>query len=241
MTLTERALATANDLERQFVALPGDEDLQQQLAARQRKRDELISRVVALRSDATTVTSLEPRIAAEIVWRDHLIEWRRTLEHEQLAFPARIYDHDDRELGRQRSVKLSIQAIDQGIVSHDAGWSLETLRLGQLMRDSGFKQAPPEPNTNQSAGPLPWLGALPDVERRITDLQARQAQAQTRLDDALMDDAARAAKSAAEATQRAEAAAAAAVAPRRITRSDFSQYDRYPDGRVVEVEQAVTT
>ena len=60
---------------------------------------------------------------------------------------------------------------------------LEDLRLGVLIRASGFEQ-------NLAAPPglrLPWFGSISEVERRIRDLTSRRDDAQARLDAALAD------------------------------------------------------
>jgi hypothetical protein len=106
---------------------------------------------------------------------------------------------------------------------------LETLRLGQLMREAGYVEGPKA--KNQATGRLPWLRAMPEVERRLNALHQERANAQARLDESLLNDAERE-RLAAEDRARCDAFNAA---PRRKTRGDGSQYDRYPDGRVVEV------
>lgn len=219
-TKTDLALA---DIERQLAALPSEENLERQLAQLRQQRETLSTRMKTIRSVTSALAHLEPELATEIKWRDHLVGWRQTLCDELLAFPSRI--RDDREWGRKQSVQLSIMAIDQGRFSDEGGWSLETLRLGHLMREAGYVEGPKI--ENQTHGRLPWFGSVPEVERRIADLQTRLASAEAALDEALMDDAARTAKAAATSAQNG--------APQRKTRSDGSQYDRYPDGRVVEL------
>ncbi len=221
-TATTRADVLA-DIERQLAALPGDEEYQRQLDDLRQKREALSLRIQTIRSATAALTNVTPKIAAEVEWRDHLIEWRTTLCDELLAFPPRI--RDDRELGKQQNVKLSIVTIDRGRVSEDAGWPLERLRLGALMREAGYAEGPKF--ENQTAGRLPWFGSLPEVEARINALHQEHAGAQARLDDALLDDEGRAAKGAEIVRRNA--------LPHRKTRGDGSQYDRYPDGHVVEV------
>src|SRR5260221_9010161 len=181
-TLTVAVLAA---LERQLAARPGDEEYERHLDALRQKRETLSLRIQTIRSATSLLASVEPRIAAEIEWRNHLLDWRKTLCDELLAFPPRI--RDDRELGSQQSVKLSIITIDRGHVSEDTGSCLETLRLGHLMRAAGYVEGPKI--ENQVCGRLPWFGAMPEVERRIQELQQQRDGAQARLDEAVLDDA----------------------------------------------------
>jgi len=99
-----------------------------------------------------------------------------------------------------------------------------------LMREAGFEAEGADPSVNYG-GVLPWRGALPEVERRIAEGERRRASAQSALDDALLSDPERAER---EAESKARRDAANAL-PQRKVRSDGSQYDRYPDGRRVEV------
>lgn len=170
-----------------------------------------------------------PPLDPEQKWFDQLTAWRKTLCHELLALPPRI--RDSHTLGVQRNLTLSIKTIDFGIdVVNGTGYDLTTLRLGELMRDAGFEPAGADRDRNYS-GEMPWFGSLPDVERRIAALQKQRDDAQARLDEAMLDDAQRE-RLAAESKARRDALSAA---PQRKTRGDGSQYDRYPDGRVVEV------
>jgi hypothetical protein len=74
---------------------------------------------------------------------------------------------------------------------------------------------------------LPWFGPMPAVDDRIRKLTTRYDDAQARLDERLLDDA--------ERERLAAERAARNAMPQRKTRADGSQYDKYPDGRVVEV------
>jgi hypothetical protein len=83
-----------------------------------------------------------------------------------------------------------------------------------------------KPETTEAAAVLTHHGKA--VEDRIRKLLIkRRDDAQARLDEALLDDA--------EREQLAAQRAARNAMPQRKTRGDGSQYDRYPDGRVVEV------
>lgn len=122
-------------------------------------------------------------------------------------------------------------SIDFGLgVLKDQEYELSTLRLGQLMREAGFAVADADPDRNFS-GVLSWFGSLSEVEKCCEQHARRRAEAQSMRDEALMDDDERA-KPAAENNAHCDALDAL---PQRKTRGDGSQYDRYPDGRVVEV------
>jgi hypothetical protein len=75
-------------------------------------------------------------------------------------------------------------------VIKDSTYMLSTLRLGELMREAGY--TPASTIENQTLGELPWFGSLPDVKKHLAELQQQRAEAQTRLDIALLDDAGRA-------------------------------------------------
>jgi hypothetical protein len=170
-----------------------------------------------------------PTHDADGKWLDQLNAWRHVLCTELLALPSRI--RDAQLLGVQQNLTLSIRAIDFGLtVLKDTGYGLTNLRLGQLMVASGYEVVGADLNRNYT-GELPWFGSIKEVEHRITDVEQRRQRAQAALDDALMDDDARA-KRDAEAQARREALNAP---PQRKVRGDGSQYDKYPDGRRVEV------
>ena len=215
---------TVESLQAELAALPNDEEsLQRQLDDLSQKRETLSSRILAARTATDALANMVPEMAAEIEWRDHLIDWRQTLCDELLALPPRI--RTDRELGAKQNLTLSILTIDRGRPGDDAGWALENLRLGQLMREAGYREGPKI--ENQVIGRLPWYGSMPDVEHRIKELTNRRNDAQARLTEALLDDA--------EREQLAAERNARNAAPTRKTRGDGSQYDRHADGRVVEI------
>jgi hypothetical protein len=215
-------------LERELAARKNPLDLTLREADAYLAQTEMISaRIYTLRSAPMTLAEVDHKIAADTEWFDFLNTTRRTLCDELLAFPARI--RAGRDLGKQKNLKLSIITVDRGRVSADDGQELETLRLGQLMREAGFLEGPKI--ENQVCGRLPWFGSLPEVERRLKGLQQQRTEAQARLTEALLDDAERAQLAAEEKVRRDTLNAA----PQRKTRGDGSQYDRYPDGRVIEV------
>jgi hypothetical protein len=214
--------AAVAQLEQDLAALPGDQIHQRPLNDLRRKREALAARIVTIRSAHATLAGLEQEITACATWADQLRNWRKTLQEEIVALPLPI--RTDRDLGKRRNLELSIQTIESGLPA-DTGFALETLRLGQLMREAGYVEGPRV--ANQVHGPLPWRGTLPAVENRLKALVQQRDDARARLDEALLDDAERD-RRAAETTKRN-------ALPQRKTRGDGSQYDRYPDGTVVEV------
>lgn len=185
-----------------------------------------LTRRISAIQDATAVLAGLPSLAPEQEWLDHLTAWRQTLRDE---LSLRI--GDPQTPGLQQNLTLSISAIDVGLGAVDGtGYHLTTLRLGALMRDAGYEPVGANPNTHYS-GEMPWFGSLPEVERRIASIRKQRVDAQAQLDEALLDDAARA-KRDAELKARRDALK---TAPQRKVRGDGSEYDRYPDGRVVEV------
>jgi hypothetical protein len=216
-------MTTLESLEAELAGLPSDEALQRQLNDLRQKHETVSVRIQVARSATAAVASAEHELAAATEWFNHLTAWRQTLCDELLALPPRI--RSGHQLGVQQNLKLSILAIDRGQLATDSGYQLENLKLGDLMRASGFAEAPKI--ENQIVGPLPWFGSLPETERRIKVAQAARADAEQRLHDALMTDDDRAGEAAEVARRNA--------LPQRKTRGDGSQYDKYPDGREVEV------
>jgi hypothetical protein len=132
-------------------------------------------------------------------------------------------------MGRRQNLELSIRVIDRGLaVVGGTGYTLETLRLGQLMRDAGYVQV----DTGGSTDALPWFGCTTEVEHRLKKLMAERDQAQAVLDEAMLDDAEREQLAAADKIRRD----ALNARPTRKVRGDGSSYDKWPDGRCVEVE-----
>lgn len=224
---------TIADLEAQRAAIPDDSQLpasttRDELAVIQRQRADLDRRIMRAREAMATIAAL----AASDVdqqWLNQLNEWRPNLCERLLALPRII--RDPKMLGVQRNLTLSIRCIDFGRgVFEDTGWELENSELGQLMREAGYAPADADPQRH-FGGTLPWRGSIKEIEQRLDKAERRRAAAQAQLDEALMDDADRA-KRDAESQARRDALNAAPVRKRR---GDGSQYDRYPDGRVVEI------
>ena len=218
-------LERLEQLEAELAALPGEEVLQRPLDANRTTRAVLESRIETIRFASHALANVAPQIAAVTTQLAEVTEWRSVLCDRLLAEPPR--PRTDVARGRVQALTLSIQAIDRGLgVMSGSGWEQETLPLGELMRAAGYEEGPKV--ANQVRGQLPWPGSIPELERRLRDLQQQRDDAQRRLDDALLDDAERE-RLAAERMARFNAT------PQRKTRGDGSQYDRYPDGRVVEV------
>jgi hypothetical protein len=224
---------TLEDLEALRAAIPDDGALpasttSDERAAMQRRRADLDRRLMRAR-DATATLAALATDDADAQWRDRLEAWRRVLCDELLALPPRIRDAPT--LGVQQNVTLSIRAIDFGLrVLENTGYGLTNLRLGELMAGDGYEHIGADPERNY-AGEMPWHGCLKEVEHRINDRERRRAAAQAQLDEAFMDDDVRARRDAEADRRRAELNAR----PVRKTRGDGSQYDKWPDGRRVEI------
>lgn len=179
-------------------------------------------RIVTITSARHELQRVEAELPGLETWRTNLESWRKALCDELLGFPNRMRTPE--QYGRQQNVTLSMRMIDFNVNVDGTGWSLSTLRLGSLMRASGYTD------------PLPWLGCLRETERRIKILTEQRDAAQVKLDYAIMSDADRAAHDA----EVAERCRILNAAPRRLTRVDGSIFDRYPDGREVEIEDGTT-
>jgi hypothetical protein len=185
-------------------------------------------RIPAVRNASSTLAELGSS-AADQQWVSFLTRARQTLCDEILALPPR--PRTDYARGMLQNLTLSITAIDRGSgVIRGTGYALETLRLGALIKEAGYVAAPAI--DGQIFGKLPWLGSMHETERRIASHEKRRADAQAQLDEALLDDVARETLTG----DRAAYAAERNARPTRKTRGDGSQYDKYPDGRIVEIE-----
>jgi hypothetical protein len=179
--------ATTNDiaailsrLEEDAAALPSDEVYERKLHDLRQKRETLSARILTIRSATATMADVDQEIAATTKWFDQLTAWRKTLCDEMHSLPIR----NDRDRGKMRNLELSLQTIDSGLPG-DTGWELETLRLGELLREAGYQEAPRI--ENQVYGRLPWFGSLPTVKDRLRQLSRRRDDARMRLDDALRE------------------------------------------------------
>ena len=187
-TTTPTTDAVLADIERRLAELgaPGDVlNTDNAQNAYHAKRSALWNWRRAITTSTATLAQVEPRIAADEEWLDHLTKWRDALAAELDAGPPRI--RNERELAVQQNLKTSIRIIDFG-KRCDGEWTrdIETLRLGDLMRAPGYVVDPPPPNTN-AVGTMPFYGSLSDVRGRLKDLRARQQEAQMLLDDAMRD------------------------------------------------------
>jgi hypothetical protein len=163
---------TLADLETEFAALPDPTDVPMTLraqAADAALRSSLRNRIRDARRSPDILAEWEPKLASDLAYRDILNDVRERLCAELLALAKPRTDH---EFGVRVNVRLSIAALDRGAGLVDgSGWSIDTLRLGALLREAGTT----------------WRGSLPEVERRIRDAQSRVNDARHRLAQALRD------------------------------------------------------
>jgi hypothetical protein len=191
-----------------------------------RQRDAYEARRVTLRGSIAgaehakaRLAELDPQISAATKWRDDLNAWRERLSAQLLALPP---TRDRALIEHAQGLTVSIRAIDHGCTYWPNGAPGLGGSLVAMIQDAGYTPAP-------GAAGVAWHGSLTGVEERLKVLTRKRDEAQAALADALLDDETRARRS-------AEAQARAANTPVRKTRADGSQYDKYPDGRRVEVE-----
>jgi hypothetical protein len=223
-------MKTLEQLEAELAALPAPLDTPGDWTPHQRQdheeRRRMLTACVHLARNATsTLAEVAPVLADLTTWHDLLERWRALLCEELLTF--KMYDRNPALRARKQAVELSLRQIDRGLDFRGEAFSVR-LPLDDLMERDGAADPSGTLTTTVAAA---WKGSLKTVEPRLRELQRRCDEAAALLAGALMDDDARA-KHEAEAKKRLDIARAA---PQRKTRGDGSTYDRYPDGRVVEV------
>jgi hypothetical protein len=184
------------------------------------RRSCLIQRISVLRTAAPLCESVDREISVLRAWRLHVASWGDLLQRELDALPPAERD-TPQTLGRRHNLTLSLKVVDLDLGTlRDSGYGLNTLVLGSLMREAGYEPAP--------SG---WLGSLARTDQRLSELETKRASLQASLDEALLTDEQRDAR----AREVAEQYEASRQRPQRKRRGDGSQYDKYPDGRIVEV------
>lgn len=183
---TNKIETTLTKLRAQLATFKDDYDLPGNMSMRERDtysatRREIDGRIRNIQSLSSELAALRPK-AEDVKWRGHMVEWREILCAELLASPERPKNREEQD--RQQSIKLSIIAIDRGLPD---GRSLLAMRLGRLMYDTGYRVVV-GPHSNV----MPWFGSLPEVDRRMAEVEKRRAKLQAGLDDALLDDETRA-------------------------------------------------
>jgi hypothetical protein len=138
-----------------------------------------------LQTEPPELRRVWPKIEADEVYLADLKRWRQTIAGELLEIRSPIRDAATKALSE--NLTLSIRVIDHGpSVLWKHGRMIRTLRVGELMRASGYRELPPEAHTNQACGELEWYGSIGQVEERLKDLRRRRDDAQQQLDKALM-------------------------------------------------------
>jgi len=186
------------------------------------KRSELFTRIHVARTAWSAIREIDAALSGLVPWHSVLVSARKSVCDKLLA----TYQPP----GRERNLTLSLEVIDAGIGAiTGSGYHLQTLYLGDLLKDAGYVPLPAQPE--QTFGEMPWYGSLPEVTAQIADLQKRREVAARQLCELLLDDEGRTRL----AAENAERIRELNSRPIRKTRGDGSQYDKYPDGRRVEV------
>jgi hypothetical protein len=226
-THTDDVLAA---LEQERATLPAPDHLPLNITPVERdriegRRSHLTNRITGIRSAMSVLTDVEPRLAECLAWKPQLEDWKHCL----LAEPVPEKIRTALDLGRLQNTRASLAFLQHGTSLDGTGWMLPTSHLGKLMKEAGYVESLPLPG--QACGELPWFGSLDYVNAQIADLTKRRDAAQAQLRESLLDDSARAERAAADAERLVELRAR----PNRKVRGDGSVYDKYPDGRIVEV------
>jgi hypothetical protein len=181
------ALQTQLDVLPLAIDLPGTWSARQ-VDAHEQKRAELAQRIRVACVASSTLRETQGQFDAETEWQKNLVLWREQLCTQLMDAPPR----SSREVGLLQNLKLSILAIDRGSqVFQSSGYSIESSKLGECMRASGYAASPPL-DEYQIFGVLPWFGSMAEVGDRLELLTRRRKEAQTQLTEALWDDATRA-------------------------------------------------
>lgn len=154
--------------------------------------DDLSQRFSAIQVASTTLAGLHP-FGPLLDWRDHLPVWRENFVTRLLAMAPD--DRDRATLDLQQGLRLSILNIDRGCGYWPNGAPMIGIPLAEAIVAAGY-----EPPTNRPG--VAWFGSLPEVEQRIQQLTKERDEAQAALDNAMLDDDARAKKDAESAARR---------------------------------------
>ncbi|HLG58254.1 MAG TPA: hypothetical protein VI485_23115 [Vicinamibacterales bacterium] len=195
-----------------------------ELNAYEEKRALLRQRVNTLSNEGPLLLSLETQLREATVWKDRLVEWQGKLQKELESLPRHQHQTHSQNLLLSIGVVLGSKKRPE-----DYAYMIETLRLGALMRLSGFTES--AARSGEVMGRLPWLGSLGEVENRIKDLTPRRDTAKRRIDEALLTDADREGR-AKEDKKRLDALRAL---PQKKTRGDGSVYLKFPNGEIREL------
>jgi hypothetical protein len=164
---------TLGQIEQEIAAMPDPLDVPpRQLDQYQTRRAMLQARAQTIRLAESTLADVNPEIAKLTKWHEHLMTWRTTLCDRLMACPPH----------KQSGLKLSLLRVDRGL---DLMSDLlpANLPLDDLMREAGYVPKDPAARARGDA----WLGSLPYVEHRLSELVTRRDDTQARLDAALHD------------------------------------------------------
>jgi hypothetical protein len=148
------------------------------------RRDALQRRASLLRNALTHLSSMSfdrDKLAAEQAWREDLCRWRESLTAELSEARSAL----------RSNLEQSLAVID-GHPYSDVAVALTRLRLGELMRESGYEPLAESDHRRNLPGTMPWRGSLPETDARIQRICGALRRSQDVVDAALLDDAARA-------------------------------------------------
>lgn len=192
-----RIEARRAELAQQRAAIPADDQLpatasQADVKNNQRRRATAGQLLQEFESAVAAYRAL-PSTTNDERWRDQLTFWRSKLCTEMALIKSPI--RDARRKGLFDNLSYSITVIDRGLATLDrssgpfadrggSGYDLTTLRLGELMRESGYVVVGADPTVNY-VGKLPWHGSLPEVEDRLQRAEERRVRVEANLDAAV--------------------------------------------------------
>lgn len=169
-----------------------------------------------------SLSTLDSTIANRERWKAMLPVFRQALCDELLIPRGRTRP----ELNLLANLEASIRSIDKGleqILGAPSGcFTLRSLRLGELLVAAGLES---DMESDRVFGGLQWRGSTKEVERELADLRRQREVLAAQLAEVSLS-----------ADERASRQAERNARPTRKVRGDGTQYDKYPDGTIVEVE-----
>ncbi len=154
---------------------------QREVVAYESKREALTARITLISQSQATLAALAAKIEPLHAWADQLNAWRDEFSRALLALPAR-------ERGTAAELMAAIKQIDRGCTYQNGAPVIAPPLRRKLC--AAFAPSWDLPNDLWARG----QGGLLSATAELKDRQAQRASVQQTLDDALLDDAARAQK-----------------------------------------------